>query len=330
MSWQCGDPTNTSKGGESIYGQVYGEQAKYFQDEIFPTVKHTSKGLLAMANAGPNLNTSQFYFTLGDGLDYLDGKHTIFGEVSEGLDVLDKLNDVHVNDINCPIKDVRVQHTHILEDPYDDPAGLEVPPASPERIVEAHDVGYIGELESWDPNDDKRTAEEIEQQTRDREAKSRKEVLTMVGDLMYEEQAPPEHVVFVCKLNPVTTSEDLELIFSQFGQVNRADVIKDWKTGDSLQYAFIEFGSKEIAQRAYLKMDNVLIDDRRIHVDFSQSTSKQFSLWQKGHKTATQEDGREAGGKKESVKLKDAVRGAKHYEMTFDHRRSHPNHCTVF
>ena len=50
MSWQCGDPTNTSKGGESIYGQVYGEQAKYFQDEIFPTVKHTSKGLLAMAN----------------------------------------------------------------------------------------------------------------------------------------------------------------------------------------------------------------------------------------------------------------------------------------
>ena len=53
----------------------------------------------------------------------------------------------------------------------------------------------------------------------------------MVGDLMYEEQAPPEHVVFVCKLNPVTTSEDLELIFSQFGKVSRADVIKDWKTG---------------------------------------------------------------------------------------------------
>ena len=92
-------------------------------------------------------------------------------------------------------------------------------------------------------------------------------------------------------------------------------------TGDSLQYAFIEFATKEIAQKAYLKMDNVLIDDRRIHVDFSQSTSKQFSLWQKGHKTATQEDRREAGGHKQQPKLKDAVRGAKHYEMMFDQRR---------
>eukprot|EP00656_Telonema_subtile_P038922 TRINITY_DN44083_c0_g1_i1.p1 TRINITY_DN44083_c0_g1~~TRINITY_DN44083_c0_g1_i1.p1 ORF type:complete len:311 (-),score=85.93 TRINITY_DN44083_c0_g1_i1:210-1142(-) len=279
-----------------------------------------------MANAGENLNTSQFYLTLGENLDYLDGKHTIFGEVSEGLEVLDKLNDAHVDDKNCPIRDVRIHHTHVLEDPFDDPPGLEVPPGSPQRVVAAHAVGYIGELESWNPEDETRTQEEIERETREREAKSRKEVLVMVGDLMYEEQAPPEHVVFVCSLNPVTTSEDLELIFSQFGKVNRADVIKDWKTGDSLQYAFIEFASKEIAQRAYLKMDNVLIDDRRIHVDFSQSTSKQFGMWQKGHKTATADDGREAGGGGKKVVLKDAVkpRGAKHYERVVDSKRDRP------
>lgn len=92
----------------------------------------------------------------------------------------------------------------------------------------------------------------------------------MVGDLPFADVAPPENVLFVCKLNSVTTSEDLELIFSRFGKIYSCEIIRDQKTGDSLQYAFIEFAEREDAERAYLKMDNVLIDDRRIHVDFSQ------------------------------------------------------------
>ena len=52
------------------------------------------------------------------------------------------------------------------------------------------------------------------------------------------------------------------------------EVIKDMKSGDSLQYAFVEFDNQESAEEAYFKMDNALIDDRRIHVDFSQSVSK--------------------------------------------------------
>lgn len=52
------------------------------------------------------------------------------------------------------------------------------------------------------------------------------------------------------------------------------EVIRDRKTGDSLCYAFIEFSSQKECEQAYLKMDNVLIDDRRIHVDFSQSVAK--------------------------------------------------------
>ena len=52
------------------------------------------------------------------------------------------------------------------------------------------------------------------------------------------------------------------------------EVIRDRKTGDSLQYAFVEFEDKNACEKAYFKMDNVLIDDRRIHVDFSQSVSK--------------------------------------------------------
>jgi len=66
-------------------------------------------------------------------------------------------------------------------------------------------------------------------------------------------------------------AEDLELIFSRFGPILSCEVIRDKKTGDSLQYAFIEFENQKDCEQAYLKMQGVLIDDHRIHVDFSQS-----------------------------------------------------------
>lgn len=95
-----------------------------------------------------------------------------------------------------------------------------------------------------------------------------------MGDLPEVDVKPPENVLFVCKLNPVTTSEDLEMIFSRFGPITSCEVIKDQKSGESLQYAFVEFEEEEHCENAYFKMDNVLIDDRRIHVDFSQSVAK--------------------------------------------------------
>merc|ERR1712227_97065 len=119
-----------------------------------------------------------------------------------------------------------------------------------------------------------RTEEEINEIIADKEAKARATILEMVGDLPEADIAPPENVLFVCKLNPVTTDEDLEIIFSRFGKVVSCEVIRDKKTGDSLQYAFVEFENKEACERAYFKMDNVLIDDRRIHVDFSQSVAQ--------------------------------------------------------
>ena len=56
-----------------------------------------------------------------------------------------------------------------------------MPPSSPARVVEAHAIGYIGELESWDPDKETRTQEEIDRTTREREAKSRKEVCVLCG-----------------------------------------------------------------------------------------------------------------------------------------------------
>ena len=63
----------------------------------------------------------------------------------------------------------------------------------------------------------------------------------MLGDLPDADLAPPENVLFVCKLNPVTQDEDLELIFSRFGIIKECAVVRDYKTGESLNYAVIEF-----------------------------------------------------------------------------------------
>ena len=70
-------------------------------------------------------------------------------------------------------------------------------------------------------------------------------------------------------------------IANRFGKILSCEIIRDWKTGDSLNYAFIEFETKEECEAAYFKMENVLIDDRRIHVDFSQSVSKLWSRYKR-------------------------------------------------
>nr|XP_009292808.1 peptidyl-prolyl cis-trans isomerase-like 4 isoform X2 [Danio rerio] len=166
-----------------------------------------------------------------------------------------------------------INHTVILDDPFDDPAGLPVPDRSPEPTKQQLDSGRIGADEAIN-DDEGKDPEELDELIKDKEAKTQAILLEMVGDLPDADIKPPENVLFVCKLNPVTTDEDLEIIFSRFGLIKCCEIIRDWKTGESLCYAFIEFEKEEDCEKAYFKMDNVLIDDRRIHVDFSQSVSK--------------------------------------------------------
>ncbi|XP_065076924.1 peptidyl-prolyl cis-trans isomerase sig-7 [Ochlerotatus camptorhynchus] len=271
---QTGDPGGSGEGGSSIWGVLEGKHKRYFEGEAVPKIKHAEPGLLSMVCAGEGLIGSQFFFTLGPDLASLDGGgHVVIGEVTEGHEVLRKLNEAICDEKHRPYKDVRITHTVVLEDPFDDPRGFREPSRSPSPSAERLAGGRIAADEEIDDTEGK-TVEEIAEMLAEKEAKARATILEIVGDIPDADIAPPENVLFVCKLNPVTTDDDLQIIFSRFGKIKGCEVIRDKVSGDSLQYAFIEFEDKKSCEDAYFKMDNVLIDDRRIHVDFSQSVAK--------------------------------------------------------
>ncbi|KAJ3055183.1 Peptidyl-prolyl cis-trans isomerase cyp6, partial [Rhizophlyctis rosea] len=323
---QAGDPTATGRGGESVWGLrvIHGASRRYFIPEIHPKLKHKTKGTVSFATAETNeaglpVAGSQFFITLSDNhLDYLDGKQAVFGKVVEGLEVLDEINRAMCDDDGRPYRDIRIKHTIILDDPFDDPEGLVVPDRSPIPTADMLKTARIAEDEELVPD---LPPEELERREREQEAAARAITLEMMGDLPFAEIKPPENVVFVCKLNPVTRDEDLEIIFSRFGTILSCEVIRDQKTGDSLCYAFIEFDNKESAEEAYFKMDNVLIDDRRIHVDFSQSVSKLHYDFMRGERRQLA-DGEGYGGSRgleRRRKYRDEDERHEDYDLVFEH-----------
>lgn len=102
---QGGDPTGTGRGGESLWGGK-------FEDEFASDLTFDRKGLLAMANAGPDTNGSQFFITTIP-TGWLTGKHTIFGEITKGYDVVQKIEQTRTGAGDRPVEEQKIIKAYI-------------------------------------------------------------------------------------------------------------------------------------------------------------------------------------------------------------------------
>ncbi|KAN0029765.1 hypothetical protein ACTA71_007902 [Dictyostelium dimigraforme] len=106
---QGGDPTNTGRGGESIW-------KKPFKDEFPSHLKHNTRGILSMANSGPDTNGSQFFITYGKHRS-LNKVYTVFGKIISGIEVLDLMEKVPVDDKDLPLNEIVLKSVTIHANP---------------------------------------------------------------------------------------------------------------------------------------------------------------------------------------------------------------------
>ncbi|XP_053206938.1 RING-type E3 ubiquitin-protein ligase PPIL2-like [Panonychus citri] len=107
---QGGDPTGTGRGGESIFGEP-------FADEFNGHLVHQGRGVVSMANSGPNTNKSQFFITLKS-CRHLDRKHSVFGKVVGGLETLNKLEKIQTDKNDRPKETIKIDNITVYVNPF--------------------------------------------------------------------------------------------------------------------------------------------------------------------------------------------------------------------
>ncbi|SCV03184.1 LANO_0G02652g1_1 [Lachancea nothofagi CBS 11611] len=210
---------------------------------------------------------SRFMISLAESAEsYTDV--VVFGKVTlDGLDTLRDWNAQTVDNEKRPEVDIRIKKAHVLHDPYPDPDGFNIfefdPPKTDVRLPPSVIAAAI---------------QEHKEHRLERDIRSKELTLEILGDIPHVGIKPSDRVLFICKLNSLTRAKDLAVIFHRFGEIDTIEIVYDKELGTSLCYGFIEFADKISCEKAYSKMDGVLIDDRRIHVDFCQS-SKKLDKW---------------------------------------------------
>lgn len=334
----------------SIYGITEGESKRYFKDEINVKLRHKKKGLLATANPGANLNTSLFYFTLTDqSLKSLDDHHTIFGRVEEGMDVIEKINSVLTDNKSQPYQSIRIRHTVILDDPFEDNIHIKrlIPNKSPELIK---DIEYNRLDDTFDISEcyaKLNSKEKFQTKLEEHEAMSRQIALAMLDDIPDPDAKASDNVIFICKLNPITQDDALEEIFRRFGPVKSCKIVRD-SNSNSMKYGFIEFEYSKDCEEAFFKMNGAIIDEHKIKVDFSQSVGKNYRKMNKAmiSKSINDYNPKSLTGKdkidnsQREIKIEnrkfimknnsDLMINDKNFELVFDHKshksRGHEHH----
>lgn len=208
---------------------------------------------------------SLFQIALGaDVAQAEDEKCLWFGKVIDGFTVLDKINNAMIENKKTKrlLRDIRVTHAHVLYDPFDDPSFLplvtrstEIPTRS--QIANSRFPELVDESASFDRSTYNAVA------------------LELMGDLPRYDIRPSPTTLFVAKLNPITTSTSLEVVFGRFGTVIACNIVRDQHTKKSLCYGFVEYSDKSEAEKAYgVLQSKCIIDGNNIVVDFSQSIKR--------------------------------------------------------